>query len=63
MLKNVSLMELSYYYAMHHVLKVNWLLFFYSFCNDANYRIGRQTEIDDITQHPFFRGVDWEHIR
>jgi len=34
-----------------------------SFCTDANNRIGRQSDIDEIKNHPFFRGVDWEHIR
>jgi len=34
-----------------------------SFCTDANNRIGRQSDIEEIKNHPFFRGVDWEHIR
>eukprot|EP00039_Didymoeca_costata_P001402 m.52255 g.52255 ORF g.52255 m.52255 type:complete len:513 (-) comp10779_c0_seq1:129-1667(-) len=32
------------------------------FCTDAKKRIGRK-DVEDIKQHPFFTGVDWEHIR
>ncbi|XP_023226686.1 serine/threonine-protein kinase tricorner-like isoform X2 [Centruroides sculpturatus] len=33
------------------------------FCCEANLRIGANSGINEIRQHPFFRGVDWEHIR
>lgn len=32
-------------------------------CIDADHRVGRHSNIDDICTHAFFRGVDWEHIR
>ena len=34
-----------------------------SFCTEAEYRVGRDQCVDDITTHAFFKGVDWEHIR
>jgi len=35
-----------------------------SLCTDAEHRLGRhQTGVEDIQAHPFFRGVDWDHIR
>ncbi|KAH9529719.1 Serine/threonine-protein kinase 38 [Dermatophagoides farinae] len=33
------------------------------FCTDADRRIGSHHGIDEIKQHSFFKGVDWEHIR
>ncbi|XP_075677876.1 serine/threonine-protein kinase tricornered isoform X3 [Dermatophagoides pteronyssinus] len=33
------------------------------FCNDNDRRIGSHHGIDEIKQHSFFKGVDWEHIR
>ncbi|XP_059161991.1 serine/threonine-protein kinase tricornered-like isoform X4 [Physella acuta] len=32
------------------------------FCCDPDHRIGANS-VEEITSHPFFRGVDWEHIR
>ncbi len=32
------------------------------FCCDSEHRIGRN-DIEEIKAHPFFKGVDWEHIR
>lgn len=33
------------------------------FCCEADQRIGSSGSIQEIKQHPFFKGVDWEHIR
>ncbi|UXI19216.1 Diuretic hormone class 2 [Sarcoptes scabiei] len=33
------------------------------FCTDADRRIGSVKGIEEIHGHPFFKGVDWEHIR
>lgn len=33
------------------------------FCCEADRRLGSQKGIDDVKSIPFFRGVDWEHIR
>lgn len=35
-----------------------------SFCREMDSRIGGQRgEFDEVKMHPFFAGVDWEHIR
>ncbi|VEL43353.1 unnamed protein product [Protopolystoma xenopodis] len=34
-----------------------------AFCNDADCRLGSSAGLDEIRQHAFFAGVDWEHIR
>ena len=36
------------------------LVNFNRFCTDADRRLG---SLDDIRNHPFFLGVDWDHIR
>lgn len=33
------------------------------FCCEADKRIGAGGGVEEIKQHPFFKGVDWEHIR
>lgn len=33
------------------------------FCTEELKRIGSHGGLDEIRQHPFFKGVDWEHIR
>lgn len=33
------------------------------FCCEADRRLGSQRGIEDLKSVPFFRGVDWEHIR
>lgn len=33
------------------------------FCCEAERRIGSNGGVKEITQHPFFKGVDWDHIR
>lgn len=33
------------------------------FCCEADKRIGAAGGCEEIKQHPFFKGVDWEHIR
>lgn len=33
------------------------------FCTDGDKRIGYSRGIDEIKEHSFFKGVDWEHIR
>ena len=33
------------------------------FCCEAEKRLGSQNSIEDLEPVPFFRGVDWEHIR
>lgn len=33
------------------------------FCCESDKRIGAGGGVDEIKQHPFFKGVDWEHIR
>lgn len=36
------------------------------FCCEAERRIGSSGSsggVEEIKQHPFFKGVDWEHIR
>lgn len=37
--------------------------FFNVFFSIFNYRLGSQRGIDELKSVPFFRGVDWEHIR
>ncbi|XP_022082688.1 serine/threonine-protein kinase 38-like [Acanthaster planci] len=32
------------------------------YCCDSEHRIGRN-DVEEIKAHPFFKGVDWEHIR
>lgn len=34
-----------------------------NFCTDADHRLGKNDGILEIQSHPFFKGVDWEHIR
>ncbi|KAH8322847.1 hypothetical protein KR059_008965 [Drosophila kikkawai] len=34
-----------------------------NFCCEADRRLGSQRGLDDLKSVPFFRGVDWEHIR
>lgn len=53
---------------MEAVVKLYYIVLFFflvnSLCTDAERRLGRhQNGIDEIISHPFFRGVDWEHIR
>lgn len=33
------------------------------FCCEADRRLGSQKGLDEVKSIPFFRGVDWEHIR
>ena len=33
------------------------------FCMDEAKRIGTLAGLEEIKQDPFFKGVDWEHIR
>ncbi|KAG1684053.1 Serine/threonine-protein kinase tricorner [Nymphon striatum] len=33
------------------------------FCCEADRRIGNNSGVREIVQHPFFKGVDWDHIR
>lgn len=33
------------------------------FCCESDRRLGSQKGMDDLKIIPFFRGVDWEHIR
>lgn len=33
------------------------------FCCEADRRLGSQRGLEDLKSVPFFRGVDWEHIR
>jgi len=34
-----------------------------NFCCEADRRLGSQRGLEDLKSVPFFRGVDWEHIR
>ncbi|KAL3308310.1 Serine/threonine-protein kinase 38-like, partial [Cichlidogyrus casuarinus] len=34
-----------------------------SFCRESEQRIGSHSGFEEIKQHRFFHGVDWEHIR
>ena len=36
--------------------------FLYRLCCECEHRIGTNG-VEEIKQHPFLRGVDWEHIR
>ena len=38
-------------------------LFIGRFCCDPESRIGATNDVEEIKAHPFFRGVDWGHIR
>lgn len=33
------------------------------FCCGADHRLGHHSGLDEIRQDPFFRGLDWDHIR
>jgi len=33
------------------------------FCCEAEWRLGSQRGMDELKLAPFFRGVDWDHIR
>ena len=33
------------------------------FCTEEVKRLGTHVGLDEIKQHTFFKGVDWEHIR
>lgn len=44
-----------------HGASSQWILF-YSFCCEKEQRIG-SNGFDEIRNHVFFQGVDWEHIR
>lgn len=33
------------------------------FCCEADRRLGSQKGLEEVKSVPFFRGVDWEHIR
>lgn len=37
--------------------------FIQRFCCEAERRIGNSGGVEEIKQHPFFKGVDWDHIR
>lgn len=37
--------------------------FVFRFCCEAERRLGNQKGIEELKLIPFFRGVDWEHIR
>lgn len=39
------------------------MVFFFRFCCEADRRLGSQKGLEDVKGVPFFRGVDWEHIR
>lgn len=39
------------------------VLFCFRFCCDSERRLGSQKGIEELKLVPFFRGVDWEHIR
>jgi serine/threonine kinase 38 len=41
-------------------IKIDFLSFYTRFCTDADRRLG---SLDEIRHHPFFLGVDWDHIR
>lgn len=42
-----------------------WLIIFarFRYCCEAERRLGSQKGLEDLKIIPFFRGVDWEHIR
>lgn len=42
---------------------VSIFLFLFRFCCEAERRLGNQKGIEELKLIPFFRGVDWEHIR
>ncbi|XP_076311941.1 serine/threonine-protein kinase tricornered-like isoform X4 [Tachypleus tridentatus] len=33
------------------------------FCYEVERRMGSRGELEEVKEHPFFKGVDWEHIR
>ena len=35
----------------------------FRFCREASERLGHAGNVQEIKDHVFFRGVDWEHIR
>lgn len=42
---------------------INWFQTIKRFCCDADRRLGHNGGLEEIKQNPFFRGVDWAHIR
>lgn len=36
---------------------------YFRFCCESDRRLGSQKGLDDLKIIPFYRGVDWEHIR
>jgi serine/threonine kinase 38 len=47
-------------YEINFINKNLIYLFNIRFCTDSDRRLG---SLDDIRNHPFFMGVDWNHIR
>ncbi len=42
---------------------MNVLFIYCRFCCESEKRIGTKGGLDEIRLHPFFKGVDWDHIR